>query len=183
MPMLGARHVMTPGDYTRLANAAVDELRERPALAGPRLLIAGESPDNSQLHTVLESHGAVVVGEDSAWGSRGVGPDVSMGPDALTAIGEHYYRHGDGSRRPSEADDVWFDGALADVDGVVFWMPSSDGVRGWDYPRLRQRASLRGVPHFLWRGDAGEVVPNLTRTDLTAFIDAASKHASRRNAR
>ena len=182
MPMLGARHVMTPGEYTRLANAAADELSTRPVLAGPRLLIAGEGPDDLQLHAVLESHGTVVVGEDSPWGSRGVGPDVSMGPDALTAVAEHYYRHGDGSRRPSETDDLWFDEALTDADGVVFWLPSSDGVRGWDYPRWRQRASTHGIPHLLWHGDAGEVPPGLTRADLTAFLDAAAKQASRRDA-
>jgi benzoyl-CoA reductase/2-hydroxyglutaryl-CoA dehydratase subunit BcrC/BadD/HgdB len=182
MPMLGARHVMTPGEYTRLANAAADELSTRPVLAGPRLLLAGEGPDNLQLHAVLESHGTVVVGEDSPWGSRGVGPDVSMDPDALTAVAEHYYRHGDGSRRPGETDDVWFEEALTDADGVVFWLPSSDGVRGWDYPRWRQRASTHGIPHLLWRGDAGEVPPSLTTIDLAAFLDAAAKHASRRDA-
>jgi 2-hydroxyglutaryl-CoA dehydratase, D-component len=183
MPMLGARHVMTPGDYTRLANAAVDKLSTRSVLAGPRLLIAGNCPDDPRLHAVLESYGTVVVSEDSPWGSRGVGPDVSMDPDALIAVADHYYRHGDGSRRPTETDDVWFDEALTDVDGVVFWFPSSDGVRGWDYPRLRQRASTRGIPHLLWRGDAGEVPPSLTSTDLTAFLHAAAEHASRRDAR
>jgi 2-hydroxyglutaryl-CoA dehydratase, D-component len=183
MAMLGARHVMTPGEYMRLANAAADELSTRPVLAGPRLVIAGDCPDGTRLHAVLESHDAVVVGEDSPWGSRGVEPDVSMNRDGLAAVAGHYYRHGDGSRRPRESDEAWFDEALSDVDGVVFWLSSTDSVRGWDYPRLRQRASMHGIPHLLWRGDAGEVPPNLTRTDLTAFLDAAAKHASKRDVR
>jgi hypothetical protein len=183
LPMLGARHVMTPDEYIRLTNTAADEISSCPALPGPRLLVAGDCLDNSQLHAVLESHGAVVVGEDSPWGSRGVEPDISMDQDGLAAVADHYYRHGDGSRRPSGTDDAWFDEALSDVDGVVFWLSSSDGVRGWDYPRLRQRASMHGVPSLLWRGDAGAVSLNLTRSDLTAFLDAAAKHGSKRDVR
>jgi benzoyl-CoA reductase/2-hydroxyglutaryl-CoA dehydratase subunit BcrC/BadD/HgdB len=181
--MLGARHVMTPVDYVRLANTAADEISSRPALPGPRLLIAGDCLDNPELHAVLESYDVVVVGEDSPWGSRGVEPDISMDRDGLAAVADHYYRHGDGSRRHRETDDAWFDEALSDVDGVVFWLPPSDGIRGWDYPRLRQRASIHGVPSLLWRGDAGAVSPNLTSSDLTVFLDAAAKHTSKRDVR
>jgi hypothetical protein len=182
LPLLGARHVMTPGEYTVLANIVADELGARAALAGPRIVIAADCPDHPQLHAAVESRGAVVVGEDSPWGSRGVEPDVSTDRDALTAIAESYYKHGDGTRRPRQADDEWFDRAVCEADGVLFWLSSSDGVRGWDYPRLRQRLGTRGIPHLLWRGEPQSETA-ASRSDLIAFLDSAAACAARRDGR
>ena len=78
---------------------------------------------------------------------------IALGNDLLACVFRKYYRNADSPRVfPPEAADAWFQReVLHGIDGVVFYLPPDDDVRGWDYPRQKQFLDERGIPNMLIR--------------------------------
>src|SRR5688572_17564992 len=77
-PLLAAFWEMEPEPYAAFASAAAATIAARPALNGPRVLLAGAPVDGAALHRAIESHGAIVVAEAGPWGCGGAGDDVRL---------------------------------------------------------------------------------------------------------
>lgn len=166
-PLLGAFWPLPPRDYAPLANQAAEELANRPTLPGARVLLAGSPVDGIELHAAVESRGAVVVDEISAWSSA-ASDDVPCDNDPVAALAATY-RHGTiGARLPASAVRDRIDRALGHVDGVVVSLPEDDATFGWDYPALRERLTAHGVPHAAVRGNDSE--------RLDQLVEAANRH-------
>ena len=162
--LIGAWNFMDRGEYADLLDRAIPEIRRRPVLAGPRILIKGFPLDHPHLHRAIESHGAVVVAEDDWWGSRAAGAAIRPDRDPLVAIFAKYYLDAPSPQVfPRQAADRWFEREVQiDVDGVVFYLPCHDDVYGWDYPRQREFLDRHRIPHILVRQhDAADVSAQL----------------------
>jgi hypothetical protein len=173
LTLLGASALVDRLAYTTLLEQAVSELETAETLAGPRLLVVGPGLDDTRLHELLESSGAVVVAEDGSWGARGIGRDVSSTGDLCTAIFDKHYEDIPASRSDLTANDAWV-GAFThgSIDGVVFYLPLEDSVAGWDYPRLRDRVTAAGIPTLLIRDDATDpAVSARWRHPVSAFVE------------
>jgi benzoyl-CoA reductase/2-hydroxyglutaryl-CoA dehydratase subunit BcrC/BadD/HgdB len=141
--------------YGELARVAVANLRRRPALSAPRILVKGVSIDTLTLHSVLESFGAVVVSEDDWWGERSAGKDISTAGDPIAACFEKYYSDSPSPRTfPRTVADSWFENrAREGIEGVVFYLPEDDYVYGWDYPKQKTFLDALGIPSLVIRDD------------------------------
>ena len=174
MALIGAWNFMDRKTFAELAAQAVCELKKLPSLNGPRLLIKGAALDHPHLHQALESHGAVVVAEDDWHGARAAGRDIALGKDLLACVFRKYYRDAESPRvYPTEVADRWFEcEALHDgIDGVVFYLPPEDDIRGWDYPQQKQFLDERGIPSLLARAEvASDEAPPDLQEELAAFI-------------
>ena len=165
-PLLGAFWHMPPRDYAPLAHQAAEHLATRPPLEGARVLLAGSPVDGIELHAAVESRGAVVVGEVSAWSSAG-SDDVPCDNDPIAALADTYRQRTIGARLPPGVVRDRIDRALDHVDAVVVSLPEDDATFGWDYPALRDRLTARGTPHAVVRGiDTGR---------LERLVDAANR--------
>jgi benzoyl-CoA reductase/2-hydroxyglutaryl-CoA dehydratase subunit BcrC/BadD/HgdB len=155
LPLIGAWHFMDRAEYAPLAQAALREIEKRTPHAGPRILIKGPPLDSMDFCAAIEAHGAVVVAEDDWWGARAAGNDINAidaALDPVSAIFNKYYLDSPSPRVfPAAAADVWFHSRASEVDGVIFYLPPEDDVMGWDYPRLRDDLTRRGVPHVMLR--------------------------------
>lgn len=165
-PLLGAFWHMPPRDYAPLASQAAADVASRAPLHGPRVLLAGSPVDGIELHAAVESRGAVVVDEISAW-SGAESDDVSCDDDPVAALADSYARQTIGARLPAGAMRDRVDRALDQVDAVVVSLPEDDATFGWDYPPLRERLTARGIPHAVIRGNGGE--------RLERLVDAANR--------
>lgn len=145
--------------YRELAQAAAASLQDAPALHGPRLLVKGVSIDQSQLHRLLESFGAVVVSEDDWWGERSAGQDISTSASPVEACFEKCYSDSPSPRIfPGAFADVWFHARSREaIEGVVFYLPEEDYVRGWDYPRQKSFLDAHGIPSLVIREDPRQI--------------------------
>jgi benzoyl-CoA reductase/2-hydroxyglutaryl-CoA dehydratase subunit BcrC/BadD/HgdB len=76
LALIGAWYFMDRTEYALLAQEALREVRTRPPLPRPRLLIKGPPLDNSDFCEAIKS-GAIVVAEDDWFGSRAAGRDIS----------------------------------------------------------------------------------------------------------
>ena len=162
LALIGAWFFMGRDEYALRAEKVAAAIKERPPLAGKRLMITGGSLNHRGLHQALEQHGAVVVAEDDWWGSRSAGEDIDEeAGDLMKVLFEKYYFDAPSPRWfPFEIADAWFQTTVKDgVDGVVFYLPPEDCVMGWDYPRRRRYLDDNGIPHLLVREDARAISP------------------------
>lgn len=176
-PLTGAFWHLPPREYASLATQAAEELANRPPLPGPRVLLAGAPVDGTDLHTAIESRGAVVVDEISAWSSAGTEDDVPSEEDPLAALTDAC-RRTIGARLPAGAMRARVERALDRVDAVVVSLPEDDATFGWDYPELRERLTARGLPHAVLRGS----VPKSLSSDEGERIERLVHAANRRRA-
>jgi len=147
LPLLGAFWSLDPNVYATLAAAAADEISARPALTGPRILVAGAPVDSSVLHSMIEARGAIVVAEIGPWGTGVAGEDVSCTHDPITALADKYYADAIGPRTPIGRMRRLLEEILDGIDAVVVSLPPEDTVFGWDYPWLRDLLETRCIPH------------------------------------
>jgi benzoyl-CoA reductase/2-hydroxyglutaryl-CoA dehydratase subunit BcrC/BadD/HgdB len=159
LALIGAWYFMDRSEYARVAQEALLEIRTRPPLKGPRLLIKGPAPGDPGVCETIESAGAIVVAEDDWCGSRAAGRDIDVTLEPIRAIFEKYYFDAPSPRVfPAAIADSWFCRTASEVDGVVFHLPQEDDVMGWDYPRLRSFLDERAIPHLTLRGDSSEEI-------------------------
>jgi benzoyl-CoA reductase/2-hydroxyglutaryl-CoA dehydratase subunit BcrC/BadD/HgdB len=157
--LIGAWYFMDPTEYAELARTALDEIRMRPPLRGPRLLIKGPPLDSTDFCAAVEAQGAIVVAEDDWWGSHAAGRDIDTAVEPVRAIFEKYYFDAPSPRIfPPELSDAWFRRKASEVDGVIFYLPPEDDIIGWDYPRLRAFLDERAIPHLMLRTESSEEI-------------------------
>jgi benzoyl-CoA reductase/2-hydroxyglutaryl-CoA dehydratase subunit BcrC/BadD/HgdB len=174
MRLIHGFYTMNRDEFARKLEATWEVFAGREQRARPRLLIKGSSLDHTGLHCAIESLGGFVAGEDDWRGSRAAGTmDVSTEGDPLIAIFEKYYLDTPSPRVfPAAAADAWFAARVAggNVDGVVFHLPSSDDVAGWDYPRHLEFLRSKMIPSLLIR-ESGEPVSVELHGRLQDFIN------------
>jgi benzoyl-CoA reductase/2-hydroxyglutaryl-CoA dehydratase subunit BcrC/BadD/HgdB len=151
-PLLGAFWHMSPEDYSVLAGKAADEIERRPPLTGARVVLMGAPVDGTALHDAIESRGAIVVAEVSAWGTGVAGKDV-CGDDPIAAVAEKYRTDVISPRTPAGSLQDSIARVVDEVDAVVVSLPPDDAVFGWDYPALRGLLEMKRIPHVCLRGD------------------------------
>ncbi len=172
LALIGASHFMERTEYATLAQQAVIELKRRPPLNGLRLLVKGLPLNHTGLHQAIESHGAVVVAEDDWHGTRAAGRDIALGKDLLACLFRKVHRDADSPRVfPLEAADQWFQReALRGIDGVIFYLPPDDDVRGWDYPQQKQFLDVQRIPNLLVRESVTTEASPALHTQIKTFI-------------
>jgi hypothetical protein len=72
----------------------------------------------------------------------------------VTAIFEKYYLDEQSPRvHPPEEADAWFQREIVtgQIDGVIFYVPLSDDVAGWSYPRWMTAVNKKRIPSVLIR--------------------------------
>lgn len=151
---IGAGRFMGLDDYAAELAPFVAALDSAQPIARPRLLAASAEPlDNLALHQRLEAAGGLVVAEDDIWGSRAVGDEAKAASPSATIFRRAWLEAVGAEVFPPEARLEWFErqAMASDVDGLVFNIPFSDIVYGWDYPRLKAVADRVGKPSLLIR--------------------------------
>jgi benzoyl-CoA reductase/2-hydroxyglutaryl-CoA dehydratase subunit BcrC/BadD/HgdB len=178
LELIGAAYFIERAEYAQLATEAAAELAERAPLTGPRLLVKGAPLDHTGLHQLLESHGAIVVGEDDWWGARAASRDIRLSDDPLEDVFSAYYHDAPSLRvYPAERAETWFQSEtlFRGIDGVVFYLPPDDDALGWVYPRLRQWLAARSISHLLIRTEVKDsaVAPAIQEQ----IADFVSRHS------
>jgi hypothetical protein len=179
-PLIGALWQTEPERYVRLATAAAGELGGKPALAGPRVLLAGAPVDSTALHAAIEAEGGVVVAELSPFGSCGSRAEVEASGDPFAALAEHYRRESIDARLPVAALMRKLAAALEHVDAAVISLPPDDASFGFDYPRMRELLARRGVAHTVVTGDPAAGATAEDRERIGTMLRAAAEREARR---
>jgi benzoyl-CoA reductase/2-hydroxyglutaryl-CoA dehydratase subunit BcrC/BadD/HgdB len=142
------------------------------------LLIAGVPLDHAALHRRIEAMGAVVVAEDTPWGTRAPGRDIDAETDPFQAVCAKYFDDVPSPRSSAAAGRTWFERRIVeDIDGAVFVLPDDDSVFGWDYPAQRQLLDTHGTPHVRLRGTGSNFNDAEDMARVAALISRAALRA------
>jgi benzoyl-CoA reductase/2-hydroxyglutaryl-CoA dehydratase subunit BcrC/BadD/HgdB len=179
MQAIGAGYFMPPAAYKAALESYVAGLAAdgEATPAKSRLLVVTSEPlDHTGLHEAVEAAGAVVVAEDDWWGARAPGGDLPLTGSGREAVLLKYWMDTPTSGvYPPQAREAWFqqESARDDVDGVVFYVPPSDQLFGWDYPRLASDLAARGKRSILVRRDAAQPADRQAITkEVAEFVSA-----------
>lgn len=148
------------------------------------LLLSAHELDSPFIHEAIEGAGALVGAEDSWWGSRATGSLLPQSGDVREAVDQRLRRDLSGVIvSPRSVREQWVNERMAreTFQTVVFYIPSSDLVFGWDYPKLKARAESLGLRTVLLsdRLDTEEGRASLRRNAETHFRrDRGGEHGS-----
>lgn len=150
---IGAGYALPAESYLDELEPWLASLEQSQTISRERLLIlTAHELDTPILHDTLEAAGALVVAEDSWWGSRAAGSALEELDDPVEAVHRRLRRDVSGvTVSPRAVREQWVNERMArkDIDTVVFYVPSSDLVFGWDYPKLKARAESFGLRTLL----------------------------------
>lgn len=172
---IGAGYALPIEQYLSELEQWTSTLNRASAISRERvLLLAAHELDSPFIHEAIETAGALVVAEDSWWGSRAAGSQLEENCDHATAVDRRLRRDVSGVIvSPRSAREQWVNERMAqkDIDTVVFYIPRSDLVFGWDYPKLKARAESLGLRTLLLteRLDTEDGRASLRRTAETHF--------------
>jgi benzoyl-CoA reductase/2-hydroxyglutaryl-CoA dehydratase subunit BcrC/BadD/HgdB len=152
LQIVGASMFLPREEHSRLLRAFLAEAKDRSPLSGVRLFVTGSAQDHPHFYELVESCGAVIVGEDHDWGNRHFSGEVDTAADPVEAIVDRYHLREPSTSRASVSARVT---ALvkqvrtASAQGVIFYILEKDDAPSWDFPEQRKALEALGVPVLL----------------------------------
>ena len=152
LQVVGASMFLPREEHSRLLRAFLAEAKGRPSLPGVRLFVTGSAQDHSQFYELVESCGAVVVGEDHDWGDRHFAGEIGATTDPIDAIIDRYHLRQPSASRASVSARVTAlveQARAAGAQGVIAYILEKDDAPSWDLPEQRKALDARGIPILL----------------------------------
>jgi len=152
LEIIGSSMFMPREEHSRLLGTFLEEARNRQPLMGVRLFLTGSQHEYSHFYQMVESCGAIIVGEDHDWGNRHSAGMIDTNADLINAIVDRYHL-----RQPSASQSTVSDRVKSIVEqvkeagaqGVIFYIINGDDGPSWDYPEQRKALERMGVPVLL----------------------------------
>ncbi|HEY5724252.1 MAG TPA: 2-hydroxyacyl-CoA dehydratase family protein [Allosphingosinicella sp.] len=76
--IVGAASILSPDEHIRHLSALLDQAEALPKQAGRRIFVTGSAHEQAGLYALIESRGAIIVGEDHHWGNFDSGRETSL---------------------------------------------------------------------------------------------------------
>ncbi|MEW6186232.1 MAG: 2-hydroxyacyl-CoA dehydratase family protein [Thermodesulfobacteriota bacterium] len=141
---------------------------------GVRLFVEGSPQDNLQLYEIIESCGAVVVGEDNCWGNRYSDVPINTDRDPLEAIIDRYNNKSPCTRMypMSRRVDYCLQNALEfKAQGVIFTVYRFDEMQAWETPDEIKKLKEIGLPSLYLKDQPYLITePEALKKEITKFI-------------
>jgi benzoyl-CoA reductase subunit C len=178
--------VMDKERHTALLESLVSDLESRPAGPGRgvRLHLSGHfcQAPKLELLDMIESCGAIIVGDDLYHGLRYVSTDVREGGDAIDALAEWYMARNTNVPCPTRVqNNVDWDGFLLKAvkqeraDGVIVLMAKFCEPHMYYYPEVKEAFERAGMPHLLIETEHESVALEGMRTRVETFVEVLKR--------
>ena len=174
LQIIGAALFLPRCEHTRLLKEFLNEAGDLPPISGVRLFMTGSTLDHPEFYELVESCGAVIVGEDHELGSRLFTGEIDPAVDPVDGIVDHYHL-----RRPSSSQATISERVAALVEqvkstaaqGVIFFIHQADDAPSWDFPEQRKALEAIGIAVLLLDRQPYEIAdPIQLRKKIEAFI-------------
>lgn len=190
-----ARPALTGEDCLNIVNAAVTMDRQdlrgslekicgalkgcsenEPGPGPARLMVIGSVIDNPALMRIIESPGALVVGDDLCTGTRYFTMPVDMLPaeDPLDALARRYLGRVPCPTKYPVGPRLDHINGIIDkfgVGGVVVVLQKFCESHAFDYPMIRDMISGRGIPVILLEIEPAHLAEGQLSTRIEAFVE------------
>jgi benzoyl-CoA reductase/2-hydroxyglutaryl-CoA dehydratase subunit BcrC/BadD/HgdB len=146
---IGAAFCLSPIDFAALVETLLDEAAAAPALPGVPVFLTGSGHDHPHAYELIESHGAVIVGEDHDWGALAGESDVDQHAPVREALVDAYWRGAPAAAGYGIAERAEQTARLAARAGarlVIAWLREHDAAPAWDLCGQREALARAGIP-------------------------------------
>jgi benzoyl-CoA reductase/2-hydroxyglutaryl-CoA dehydratase subunit BcrC/BadD/HgdB len=153
LEVIGASMSMPRHEHNRLVAAFLQEAALNDPLPGVRLFVTGSAQDHVQFYELVESCGAVVVGEDHDWGARHAVGTTQITADPIDGVVARYHLRPPSAHQSTVSERV---AALLEnvhntgAQGVIAFIYEADDAPSWDFPAQREALESEGIPVLLF---------------------------------
>lgn len=147
--IIGAGFFMEKTEHTRLVERVIKDADDWPILTGPRIFFTGSNQESTELYSLIESTGGVIVGEDHDWGDRSYNRNYNLNYDIIRAVVDRYMLREFSSKKAFVSQRVAAlerNVANTQAELVVFATNQYEEAASWDYPSQKKALGKRGIP-------------------------------------
>ena len=149
LAVIGSSFLLPPERWCALAGELLASAADLPVHPGTRVFLTGCSHDHPRVYELLESLGAVVVGEDHDWGALAgespVGPAADL-RGAIVRARSQGAPAAAGSAAAVRAAQTARMAVACGAEVVIAWARPYDDAPPWDVPVQRERLREVGLP-------------------------------------
>jgi benzoyl-CoA reductase/2-hydroxyglutaryl-CoA dehydratase subunit BcrC/BadD/HgdB len=149
LAVIGAAFLTSPRIWCELAGRLLADAGQLPFRGGVRIFLTGCGHDSPRAYELIESLGAVVVGEDHDWGTLAGQRSVGRSHDIRAALVRSRARDAPasaGHAAATRAGQTVRMAAACSADLVVAWTREYDDAPAWDVPMQRSALAGKGIP-------------------------------------
>ncbi|MBU4317021.1 MAG: 2-hydroxyacyl-CoA dehydratase family protein [Proteobacteria bacterium] len=178
LQMIGSSMVMPKEAHNELLKEFLKDANSLPAKAGVRLFVESSPLDNLQLYEVIESSGAVVVGEDNCWGNRHSDTPIEMTVNPFESIIDRYLKKSPCPRIfPLQRRlDYCVESAVASkARGTLIHVYEGDNAQAWEAPEEINALKAAGIPATRVKNQPyllSDANKEELKTEIKEFIEA-----------
>ena len=179
LQMIGTSMFMLKRDHNELLKKYLQSAELNKSLEGKRVFFGGSPQDNLQFYQLVESNGAVIVGEDNCWGNRysDVLTKTSIA-DPLEALVDRYNNKSPCPRLfPITRRVNYFISSFTDskAQAAIFYNHKYDS-QAWDIPDEVKLLKEKGVPSLYLKAQPYQMTDTESlRAKIQEFIAQISQ--------
>ena len=155
LQIIGSSMFMPKEEHNRLLKEYLKESDKLKIKSGARLFFEGSPMDNLEFYQIVESCGAVIVGEDNCWGNRYMDVSINTEMDPLEAIMYRYHCKSPCPRMyPIDRRIEYFVSKVIETkaQGAIFNGIKYDEVMAWEIPSMREKLNALKLPSVHYKG-------------------------------
>ncbi|MFC1534667.1 2-hydroxyacyl-CoA dehydratase subunit D [Thermodesulfobacteriota bacterium] len=148
LQIIGSSMFMLKEDHNQLLKDYLETADQLPAREGKRIFTSGSPLDHLQFYELIESCGAVIVGEDNCWGNRSSDVPIDVSGDPFEAIIKRYLHKSPCPRIVPVSLRVNYcvDSTLTSkAQGIIFNVFEFDNMPPWEIPEEIDALKEKGV--------------------------------------
>lgn len=145
----GSALFMDRKEHARLVEELAQKAASWDELEGPRVYYTGSVQEDTTLYEMIESCGAVIVGEDHDWGDRLFNRDCNLSYPAVRGIVDRYMLREFSSKKAfvsQRVDTLLGECRESGAEAVIFYNNIYEEAASWDCPSQRKALNEIGVP-------------------------------------
>jgi benzoyl-CoA reductase/2-hydroxyglutaryl-CoA dehydratase subunit BcrC/BadD/HgdB len=146
--IIGSAFFMSRSEHAQLVEQVANKAQSWPEVEGVRLFLTGSAQESTELYSLIEKSGGVVIGEDHDWGDRFSSRDCNLSYSPLRSIVDCYMLRDFSSKkafvsqRVKSLDEA---AAITGAQGVIFYINAYEEAASWDYPSQKKSLEERGI--------------------------------------
>ncbi len=148
LQIIGSSLYMSKEEHSQWLQSFLQHSGDLPIIEGPKLYVTGSPHDHTAFYEIVESSGAVIVGEDHDFGARLYEAEVNENVSPIDGIVDKYHLRSASSSQAiiSERVETLCNNVKASgAKGVIFYILSSDDAPSWDLPEQKQALEKMGI--------------------------------------
>lgn len=178
LQIIGSSMLMPKRKHNKLLRDLIQHIDHFQEKQGVKVFVTGSTHDHTEFYELVESCGAVIVGEDHDFGYRQYTGEINTQAGWIDGIVDRYHLRYQSASKATVSERV---NSLiqqvkeSNVQGVIFYIRRADDACLWDFPQQKQALHQMNIPVLLLDGQSYHLTQSdkdNIRTQVSDFIES-----------